>query len=90
MSSPAGRWPLLAAVPRIGWVAAYDAGRGLGTVTESDDEASGPVYSFHCTAIADGSREIDPGTKVAFVLVAGLGGALEARAVTPVGNPGDD
>jgi cold shock CspA family protein len=90
LSSPAGRWPLLAGVPRIGWVAGYDAGRGLGSVTESlDAEASSPVYSFHCTAIADGSREIDPGTKVAFVLVAGLGGALEAAGVTPVG-PSDD
>jgi cold shock CspA family protein len=75
-------------VPRIGRVAAYDAGRGLGTVTTGDAaDGPGPAYSFHSTAIADGSRAIDPGTKVGFSIAAGLGGVLEARYVTPIGAP---
>jgi hypothetical protein len=42
----------------------------------------GGEHPFHCTAIADGSREIDPGTTVAFVLVPGHGGRFEASTVT--------
>jgi cold shock CspA family protein len=90
---------VLVGVARLGVVAAYDAGRGLGSIAESDghadaaDRASevppGSVHAFHCTAIADGSRAIDPGTAVAFVLAAGLGGRLEARSVTPIGAPGE-
>jgi len=75
----------------MGWVATYDAQRGLGTVTETgqEDDPQASSYPFHCTAIADGSRAINPGTKVVFVLVPGLAGVLEARNVTPVGAPGD-
>jgi hypothetical protein len=80
-------------VPRIGLVASYDADRGLGTVVDENlaDDASVPLsraHSFHCTAIADGSRAIAAGTPVAFVLVAGLGGVLEARSVTPFARSG--
>jgi cold shock CspA family protein len=77
----------------IGRVAAYDPGRGLGTLTGTDAGGGDPsrsTHSFHCTAIADGSRAIDPGTPVAYLIVAGLGGVLEARNVTPIGTPGDD
>lgn len=42
----------------------------------------GGEHPFHCTAIADGSREIHPGTTVAFVLVPGHGGRFEASTVT--------
>jgi len=79
-------------VPLIGRVASYDAGRGLGTVAAGDDGLVHvhPVHTFHCTAIADGSRAIEVGTRVAFVLVAGLGGVLEARAVTRIVAAGGD
>jgi len=74
---------------RVGWVVAYDVLRGLGTVSETaDGDGPGAGYRFHCTAIADGSRAIDPGTEVAFLVTAGLGGVLEARSVTALGPPG--
>jgi cold shock CspA family protein len=78
-------------MPRIGRVTAYDPVRGLGTVAGTDQPDGQPVspHTFHCTAIADGSRLIEPGTRVTYVLVAGLGGALEARGVTPIGAPGE-
>ena len=72
-------FPRLLGVPQIGRVASFDSAGGLGTVV-----AGGAQYRFHCTAIADGSREIEPGTLVAFVVVAGLGGVLEGRSVTAV------
>lgn len=74
---------------RLGRVTAYDAERGLGTLEALDppspEAPSG--YPFHCTAITDGSRKIEVGTLVAFVVDAGLGGAVEARSVRPVGRP---
>ena len=65
----------------VGVVESFDNGRGLGTVMLSGDE--GRTYRFHCTAIAGGSRAIEPGTQVAFVTMPALGGVLEARHVTP-------
>jgi hypothetical protein len=44
----------------------------------------GAVYPFHCVALAGGTRSIDPGTPVTFVVGAGLPGRWEAFAVTPV------
>jgi cold shock CspA family protein len=62
-----------------GRVAAFDDRRGLGEV-----EARGGLhFPFHCTAIADGSRTIAPGTDVRFRLVIGPLGKLEASAITP-------
>jgi cold shock CspA family protein len=61
---------------RLGVVHEFDAERGLGTVA-----SDGEVWTFHCTAIADGSRHIDTGVPVAFLVVPSLGGALEAREV---------
>lgn len=55
----------------------YDAERGLGTIRDEAGE-----HLFHCTAIADRTRSIDEGAVVSFVVVAGLGGRYEARAVT--------
>lgn len=63
--------------PYLGRVTAYDADRGLGTVASDE----GREFSFHAVAIADGSRDIDEGTRVTFLIVAGLGGKLEARGL---------
>lgn len=52
----------------------FDARRGYGTVVTPD----GRAHVFHLTAIADGSRAIEPGTSVAFALVAGNLGRWEA------------
>jgi len=61
-------------------VTTFDARRGWGTVTDS----AGVEFEFHATAIADGSRRIDPGTNVGFAVVAGHRGRYEARDVTVV------
>ena len=66
--------------PVVGTVAEFDVDRGLGAVTAAD----GTALPFHCTAIADGSRRIDPGTRVTFVVVPGHLGRLEARELTPI------
>jgi cold shock CspA family protein len=68
-------------VPRTGTVAEFDAARGLGTVR--DDR--GAELPFHCTAVADGSRMIDVGTRVAFTTAAGHLGRMEARELVPIG-----
>jgi CspA family cold shock protein len=66
--------------PRLGTVSDYDAARGLGTVVEDGGER----FGFHATAIADGSRRIDAGTRVAFAVRPGHRGALEARGLVPL------
>jgi len=63
--------------PHIGLVTEFDDARGLGTV-DADD---GGRYLFHCAAVADGSRFVAPGTRVAFCVTAGHGGRYEARHV---------
>ena len=60
-------------------VTAFDAEAGLGEVTAGD----GSVLRFHCTQIADGSREIAVGTAVDFGVLAGRGGRWEAGALAP-------
>lgn len=60
---------------RFGTVSAFDVARGLGEV-EADD---GQRLPFHCTAIADGSRTIPVGARVAFEPAAGHRGLSEAR-----------
>lgn len=40
-------------------------------------------WFFHRTAIADGSRTIDEGAEVAFVLAPGHRGRMEARHIEP-------
>jgi cold shock CspA family protein len=52
-----------------GTVSSFDEPRGVGIVAGDD----GTDYPFHCTAIADGSRTIEPGTRVRFEISAGLG-----------------
>ena len=65
--------------PLVGEVVDFDEPRGLGTVRVGEREAG-----FHCTAITDGSRNIEVGTVVAVRLHAGRLGRIEARWVRPL------
>jgi cold shock CspA family protein len=67
-------------------VSDFDDPRGLGTVLDDDD---GRRYGFHCTAIADGTRRIDVGARVTFLLAPGHLGRVEARAIAPSGVPSE-
>lgn len=58
----------------IGVVCEFDEHRGYGTVRASD----GRQLFFHCTAIADGSRTVAVGVRVAFSVRAGHLGRWEA------------
>lgn len=62
-----------------GVITAFDAESGLGSVRTD----SGQPYPFHCTQIADGSRQIDEAAKVEFEVVAGHGGQWEAATLRP-------
>jgi len=62
-----------------GVVTEFDEPVGVGTVTADGGER----HFFHCTAIADGSRTIDVGTRVEFDVVAGRLGRWEATDVRP-------
>jgi cold shock CspA family protein len=68
------------AAPRIGEVVEFDEARGLGVVRADD----GPSYPFHCAALADGTRQVELGTRVVFSVAPGHGGHYEARAVTTI------
>ena len=68
-------------VESTGRVASFDHEVGLGRV-EAD---GGRTYPFHCVAIADGSRQIAPGTRVRFRVAAGLPGRWEAAEIRPDG-----
>ena len=57
-----------------GRVESFDSRRGLGEVRGAD----GRIYSFHCTKIADGSREIPVGVAVEFSVAPGPLGRWEA------------
>lgn len=72
---------------RFGRVRAYDEERGLGELQQSSEPGADATYRFHGTEISDGSRSIEPGTDVAFVLRAAPGGVFEAGSVTPIGRP---
>ena len=63
--------------PLAGTVVAFDAHRGLGEVEDED----GRRYPFHCTRIADGSRDIPVGMKVEFAVAPGPLGRWEAVAI---------
>jgi cold shock CspA family protein len=64
-------------------VTTFDARRGWGAVADSE----GAEYEFHATAIVDGSRQIEPGTTVAFAVVPGHRGHYEARGLTVLSGP---
>jgi cold shock CspA family protein len=57
-----------------GRVVAFDSKRGLGEIRGTD----GRSYPFHCTKIADGSREIPLGVPVEFDVAPGPLGRWEA------------
>lgn len=63
---------------RVGVVTEFDERRGLGTVAGD----AGGTWPFHCTAITDGTRTIDAGARVAFCVVAGHLGRMEATRIT--------
>jgi cold shock CspA family protein len=81
VAAPAGTTGL-----RLGRVTSFDATRGLGTLTDD----AGAVHAFHATAIADGSRRIDVGTRVSYSLAPGHGGRHEARTVVAFASTSDD
>lgn len=60
-----------------GVVDSFDSEQGLGWIV--DDR--GRRWLFHCTAIFDGTRTIEPGASVRFELRAGGPGRLEAFSV---------
>ena len=62
-----------------GTVVEFDEERGTGEV----ETAEGRRLFFHCTAIADGSRTVEPGRKVSFVVVPGHLGRWEAGDLRP-------
>jgi cold shock CspA family protein len=64
----------------VGEVASFDEHGGWGTVVATGP-GGGRRYPFHCTAVADGSRHIAPGTPVVFGVVAGHHGRWEATDV---------
>lgn len=74
MSETSG-WPLWRG-PRAGVVSAFESERGVGTITGTD----GASFFFHCTALVDGSREVEEGREVLFVVRAAHG-RLEATSV---------
>lgn len=61
-----------------GVVASFDTAAGLGVITGDD----GAAYPFHCTAIADGSRNVEVGRSVTFTRVAGHLGRVEATQIS--------
>ena len=65
----------------LGTVRHFDEARGLGEVS---DGAS--AWPFHCTAIADGTRTIAVGAKVAFEVRPGHLGRDEAVGIEPLGS----
>lgn len=84
----------MAAGLQVGVVASFDAQRGRGVVEVTPSPQGGRLpgasarYPFHCTSIAGGTRTIEPGTPVCFVVVAAVGGGREAREVTATGPGG--
>ena len=65
-------------VVHVGRVESFDVHRGTGVVVDD----GGDEYPFHCTAISDGTRDIEPGTRVSFEISAGLG-RWEAITLAP-------
>jgi len=63
--------------PVRGTVVEFDEERGTGEL----ETAEGRRLFFHCTAIADGSRTVEPGRQVTFVVVPGHLGRWEAAEV---------
>lgn len=67
---------------QLGTVVAFDRHAGWGTVrAEGDEGDEGGEMFFHCTAIADGTRMIDPGTPVSYDIRPGHNGQWEATGL---------
>ena len=67
-----------------GVVAEFDDHAGFGEIEAGGEPGSGGTtqrYWFHCTAIADGSRHVEPGHPVTFRVVPGHQGRWEATEV---------
>jgi cold shock CspA family protein len=62
-----------------GTVLTFDSHQGLGEI----ETEVGTRYAFHCTAIADGTREIPVGVNVEFEVAPGLPGRWQATAIRP-------
>ncbi len=60
-----------------GIVSAFDKAAGLGVITDT----AGTDYPFHCTALVDGTRDVEAGTAVTFRIAAGHLGRLEATRI---------
>lgn len=58
---------------------AFDSHRGWGRLRDEE----GQTFSFHCTAVADGSRHVEVGQRLSFSVVAGDRGRWEATALGP-------
>ena len=58
---------------------AYDSGAGHGTLRDGSRR-----WWFHCTAIADGSREIADGAEVRFSVRPGRRGLWEAACIEAI------
>jgi hypothetical protein len=65
----------------LGHVEVFDDHRGDGVVRGAD----GMAFSFHCVAIADGSRHIDVGAAVRARRCVGLLGRDEVTDIDEVG-----
>ena len=61
-----------------GRVASFDDPRGIGVVAGGD----GNEYPFHCTAILDGTRTIEVGAQVTFMVTPRPLGTWEATAIS--------
>ena len=72
--------PVSCGTPVLGRVVAFDPVRGLGEVEGVD----GTRAPFHATAVADGSRRVEVGAAVSWLLAPGHGGRLEVRALVPL------
>ena len=64
----------VAGATKEGKVVVFDSKRGLGEIRGVDDR----TYPFHCTKIADGTREIPVGAAVEFTVAPGPRGRWEA------------
>jgi cold shock CspA family protein len=64
-----------------GEVNSFDDPRGYGVIRS----AGGDEYPFHCSAIADGTRQIAVGAPVVFEVRPGSLGQWEAASIHPGG-----
>lgn len=63
-----------------GTVRAFDPHRGAGLIVTDE----GVELSFHCAAIADGTRSVEIGDPVTFKVISGTLGRWEAWDIRPL------